>query len=599
MAWLLIVFTAGALTLDNQKNNTLGWDIFGYYLYLPAQFIYNDIGLEDHTWLDSIKEEYAPSNTWYQFHQQENGASVIQYTSGQAWLYAPFFAIGHAIALSTTYPADGFSAPYEWALNAGLFAYFALGVWLLVLLARRYFSEKWVAVGLLALYFGTNLIQLSGQYMLSPHIGIFILYSALLYVSDSYSRSRKSKHAWLIGLLCGLIILNRPTEIAVLLVPLLWGYGAQTSPGWKVAKKNPLDFLIVAGVMAFIGFPHLLYWKVTAGSWIHLSYENPAEGLDWTSPHTLPFLFSFRKGWFIYTPLALFAVAGIFLSRRRLRQVFVPTLLVLIISIYIMSSWTTWYYAGGSYSSRTLVNIYPILLLPLTLALKASWESRIRPVLVPLAIVLIAMNLMHAWQWNQGILDKTRMTSKAYKNLIFATEWKPEWEKDLLVYRTSETHQKMEHPEWYKTTALDSVPLNKAPIAQLQGKPAFELNQHNPYTPAWEKPFSDLTQKDHVWLRIKTEVWIPDSFASDTPPTLVVHAEHRGKSYAYRAYSSGDWSAHLGEWQTLAYEYLSPPVRLKSDVLKTYVWHRANEPVYLKNLTVEVLERKECCSKKP
>lgn len=593
MAWLLIVFTAGALTLDNQKNNTLGWDIFGYYLYLPAQFIYNDIGLEDKAWLDAVNETYAPSSTYYQFHEQPNGKSVIQYTSGQAWLYLPFFAVGHAIALSTAYPTDGFSAPYEWALNTGLLIYFAIGMWLLVLLTRRYFDEKWVAIGLLALYFGTNLIQLSGQYMLSPHIGIFILYSALLYVSDSYSRHRKIHHVWLIGLLCGLILLNRPTEIAALLIPLLWGYGAQTTPGWKVAKKNTFDLLIVGAVMLVIGFPHLLYWKLTAGSWIHLSYENPAEGLDWTHPHTLKFLFSFRKGWFIYTPIALFAVVGIFLSRKRLQQAFLPTILVLVISIYLMSAWTTWHYVGGSYSSRTLVNIYPVLLLPLTLSLKASWESQMRVFLMPVAALLVLLNLFQVWQWNQGILDKSRMTVKAYKNIFLATETKPEWEKDLLIGRSSDTHQAMDHPEWYATTLLDSVPLSKTKVEQEPNEEVFVLNAEAPYSPAWEKELSALTQKDHVWLRIEAEVWIPDSSQNEFPPTIVVHAIHNEKTYNYKAYSPENWRDHRGSWQIYSYEFLSPQVRLKSDVLKTYVWHRDADPVYLKSLTVEVLERKD------
>jgi len=37
---------------------------------------------------------------------------------------------------------------------------------------------------------------------------------------------------------------------------------------------------------------------------------NPGEGLELLQPHILKVLFSFRKGWFIYTPMMIFTVMG-------------------------------------------------------------------------------------------------------------------------------------------------------------------------------------------------------------------------------------------------------------------------------------------------
>ncbi len=36
------------------QRQVLAWDVFGYYLYLPAAFIHNDIALRDRTWTDRV-----------------------------------------------------------------------------------------------------------------------------------------------------------------------------------------------------------------------------------------------------------------------------------------------------------------------------------------------------------------------------------------------------------------------------------------------------------------------------------------------------------------------------------------------------------------
>jgi len=596
IAWALIVFTTIPSTWHSVGNNSISWDVFGYYLYLPALFIYHDIGLQDKEWLEEVKTTYEPSNSFYQFFEQPNGNQVIQYSSGQAVLYLPFFGVAHAIALVSDYPADGFSHPYELLLNVGMLSYFALGLWWLILVGRRFFKDHWVAIGLLCMYFGTNLFQIAAEYVVSPHIGLFMLYSALIYVSDSYSRRRKPVHALFIGILCGLILLNRPTEIVAIFIPLLWGYGNQTVPGWKIALKNPSDLLVSIGTAVLIGFTQLAYWKYTAGSWIHFSYENPAEGLDWLQPHTIDFLFSFRKGWFVYTPIAFFIVAGFILMKNRISQAWLPSLLVFVLSIYLMSTWTTWFYAGGSYSSRTMVNIYPVLFLPLTLAIKASLESRAKWIIGLIMISLVTLNLFQFWQWRNRIIDKTRMTAAYYQRIFLATETQPEWEKDLLVYRATTAHQNFSHPEWYAVSETTNLKFGEERQDTLLGPerlPAMRMDSQTPFTTAWSAAFSKITNKDHAWIRISADIWIPDTYDGEIPPMIVVHSEHKEKTYKYRTFHPDNWSLRRGQWQTFTYHYLTPPVRSKADRIKTYVWHSAASPVYVGEMKIEILERKE------
>src|SRR5687768_13678870 len=70
---------------DNGKM--IMWDSYGYYLYLPAIFIYDDPGFENRAWTDALMEKYHPSETFYQVAAGEGTKFTIKYSSGTAILW--------------------------------------------------------------------------------------------------------------------------------------------------------------------------------------------------------------------------------------------------------------------------------------------------------------------------------------------------------------------------------------------------------------------------------------------------------------------------------------------------------------------------------
>lgn len=90
---------------------TISWDVSGYYFYLPAFFIYQDV--KELSFKDSIMQKYAPTPYFGQaFEHEKSGNYVFKYSMGQAIMYLPGFTVAHAWAsLSQAYPADGFSFP--------------------------------------------------------------------------------------------------------------------------------------------------------------------------------------------------------------------------------------------------------------------------------------------------------------------------------------------------------------------------------------------------------------------------------------------------------------------------------------------------------
>jgi hypothetical protein len=98
---------------------TIGWDVSGYYSYLPAVFIYSD--LKKAAFLDTIIEKYQPTPGNIQGYNHPSGNFVFKYPMGQALQFLPWFVIGHTAAAFTNFPQDGFSWPYQAALGGGDF----------------------------------------------------------------------------------------------------------------------------------------------------------------------------------------------------------------------------------------------------------------------------------------------------------------------------------------------------------------------------------------------------------------------------------------------------------------------------------------------
>ncbi|MCS6917068.1 MAG: hypothetical protein NZM08_05240, partial [Chitinophagales bacterium] len=158
-----------------QSEATVGWDVSGYYQYLPALFIYRD--LKHCAYLDSVIIQYRFAPEMQQAHTHPlTGNCVFKYPSGLALTMLPFFLAGHAYALfSRSAPADGFSFPYQFAIGAGMFLYGLLGVFLLRLLLLRYFSDRVVALILLAYVAGTNYLNYAAVDQAMTHSVLFTI----------------------------------------------------------------------------------------------------------------------------------------------------------------------------------------------------------------------------------------------------------------------------------------------------------------------------------------------------------------------------------------------------------------------------------------
>lgn len=99
-------------SFERGNYGVIDWDNFGYYMSLPATFIYGDLKLKDNVWVKEAQRKYGLSSNYYQAHGIENGNHIVQYTAGMAFLYSRAFFASHLAATWSSYPADGLSQPH-------------------------------------------------------------------------------------------------------------------------------------------------------------------------------------------------------------------------------------------------------------------------------------------------------------------------------------------------------------------------------------------------------------------------------------------------------------------------------------------------------
>lgn len=411
---LAILFVALALALTMLNNgrwknhrDVVTHDVIGYYSYLPAAFIHHDlsfsfVGSDPDSWVGKIH-----------VHPSPNGGRYIKMTMGLAVLYLPFFLLGHLSAWIGGWPMDGFSPPYMfWLLFSALF-YLVAGLAALRRVLLRYFSENVTAVTLILIVLGTNLFHYSTFEAAMSHAFNFSLFSFFILLTMRWHEAPAAKTSFLIGFVAGLIVLIRPTNGIIALLFILWNVQQQgLCHRIQFLFRQWQDLLIILLSAFLILLPQFIFWKANTGQWLFYTYGE--EGFFFDKPRIWQGLFSYRKGWLVYTPLMLFALAGISLLRKKATEFLWPVVILLPLHIYIIFSWWDFSY-GGSFGARPMIEFYSILSVPL--AAVFSTFSRRKPfyrLLLAVMGLLVAFNLFQTLQYKYGIIHFAEMSKKAY-----------------------------------------------------------------------------------------------------------------------------------------------------------------------------------------
>ena len=408
----------------------IAWDVSGYYLYLPATFIYDD--LYELKFLPEIIEKYKPTPNINQAYSAGNGNMVMKYPAGLSILYTPLFFIAHISAKTLDYPADGFSLPYQIAIQLGGVLFAIIGLIFLRKILLQYFPDRTAGGLIILIALGTNFFNYATFDSANVHIWSFTLLSILTHQTMHWHHLATWPRALGIGACVGLAALVRPTEIIFAIVPILWGINNWESK--LLFFKNHYPQIIGAVLFTLaIGSIQFFYWKSATGNWVVYSYQD--QGFYWTRPHFIDVFFSYRKGWLIYTPLMLFALLGFAFWlgkwKKNIPPYMLPIICFFMVNTWIISSWDIWWY-GGSFGQRAMIPSYVLLAFPL--AHLINW-IKIKPwraiIFTPLFLACISLNLFQTYQAHWGPWEATYMNQAYYWRIFFKTDDNP-YDKILL-----------------------------------------------------------------------------------------------------------------------------------------------------------------------
>jgi hypothetical protein len=593
---ILISSILSVYRISNVDKNEISWDVLGYYLYLPATFIHHDPTLKDISWLKKENDDRKLAGTLYMITQNDKGETMYFFLMGMALFYLPFFFMAGAFASVTGMPVDGFSAPYQYLLVIGGIIYTIIGLFYLRKILKHYFSETISSLVMLIIVFGTNYINHLTIKNLETVNVLFMLVTIVIWNTIKWHDTFKGKYLLAIGIAMALMVLVKPSEAFIVLLPLLWNvtswetFKMKLKPLWE----NRAVILLIIGTCLIIALPQLLYWHSKTGKFIFDSYKNPGIGLDLTSPHIINALFSFRKGWLLYTPLMIFPLIGFYFLYKNNKSIFYAAIVYFLVSFYIIASWTEWWYGAG-FSLRPVIATYPILAICLgyflnyiqskTLSYKIAFGA--------IALFFIFLNQFQWWQYKNYILDPYR-TTRAYYTATFLKTKVTDADRELLrVYRDFSGGMVFKDRDKYQESLLLTMDFSDSNIKgnmTEDGNNFYKMKEDQEFLPIFENPINEITQKDHIWIKASMDIRFPKEF-DGLPPCMVLSMDRKEGPYGYSATEIKADTA-INQWRKIEVMYLTPEIRSGKDRVKCYIWKRGKSQFDIDNIKLEVYKKK-------
>lgn len=583
-----------------------GGDNMGYYLYLPAAFIYHD--------LHDLEKSYEARNRICNVNTQpgeiperipkykgdNNGSRVIKYTMGVAVLQSPFFFVIHLTQKISGNSAGGFEFPYFLAVFFSVLFYVLLGFYLLHKALLRWFSPGVTAVTMLVIFFATNLYYYTSFNIGMSHGYLFFLYCLLVYITPRFYDSPNWKNAVTLGFTSGMIALIRPAEAIAVFIPLLYGLGFKNSwvEKFNFIKLNRKYIVLTAIVILLVPLPQFYYWKVMSGHWLYDSY--PGEHFNFLKVHFAGGMFGWKNGWLSYTTVMLLVFPGIYFLWRNKNSFSLPVSFFLPLHIYIIYSWWGWTYTNG-FGSRPMVETYGLLALPLAAFLNwAKQFNTAKIILTPLLLFFAFINIFKVVQIEHGLYYSDDATWNFYKRRLL--KWGFDY-KDVVAFDNNEVQpgesklilvQRIAHEgfENQRQLVVDNGIKKEGNFSALL-KPGTIYNGVTQLRLGDTKALKGDYIKIIVWCYAES---IPDIFGSGRLVAEINDGAKNKKWVGIRIENkirrddkvNSIWGGEAGIWKPVHFFVKLPADYTGNEILKVYPWNPGNGNFRMDELDIEL-----------
>lgn len=367
---------------------------------------------------------------------------------GSALMWAPFFLLADALVhlanlFGAGIAADGYSAPYIYAVCYASALYGLLGVLLSYRLARRFTSEFAATLASVTIWLASPLIFYMYVQMPFAHsTGLFLtaLFLTIWFDTRDDGNTRRGWRAWMaLGLVGALMTITREQLGLFLLVPAVEAVGQYARQLRSPAAIGALGLRHALFVAAFVVAltPQLLVYQILNGA------PRPAGEvsgkLNWCSPHFIDTLVDFdpapdfwcpgasdftatfppfSRGAFVWSPVLAISLAGLPLLWRRNRLLTIALTTAFLAQTWINGAFGTTWHLTGAFGFRRLIECTPLFVVGLALICDRAIGRTSRAGLILAALALIG--------WNFGLVLNATVFN-AETNLRRGLTWPDVW----------------------------------------------------------------------------------------------------------------------------------------------------------------------------
>ncbi len=587
---ILFIAIISSMKFDGFTNHIIDGDGRGYYAYLPAIFIHHSL---DFTTLYDFEKSVQPRDYMGHYFINYENVKINKYYAGVALLLMPFFLMAWLFSWIFGLELTGYSILFQYFTLLGSIFYCLAGLFITYKLLRSFnFTYKLSVIIASVLLLGTNLFFYTFFASSSSHVYSFFAVALFLYFSRRTFYEFTLKNILYTSIALGLIVLIRPVNgLVVLLIPFL-------SPDIKALKNTFIKWIrsgksILISILPFliiISIQFIIFYIQTGKLFIWTYY---GEGFRFAEPEITNFLFSYRKGFFIYTPVMMLAVLGFIPLLIKKPIGFISGIIFLALAVYFLSSWWNWYY-GDSFGMRPMIDYYPFFAILLGYFIKIINIRYIRYFIFLLFGFAIFLNLFQTYQYEHLIIHHDSMNKEKYKYVFLKSG---DEYKNILGGSIEDTYKQIEkepfliHANNFDTIREHWVVLKKKIIGDtaLSGQRVCLYDSLTQYNAEVDVAIdSNLIGKDLVF--VKATLWKYDLTPKASLNALFV-AQITDKDEHQRFYKSFRLtevpSDTIKQWDESIIEFRMPKASAKDDQTKLFIWNPKLKDFYIDDVSIE------------
>lgn len=553
--------------IQNEFTCVCAYDGFGYYMYLPSFFENGSLDIQKE-WAEKLQHTYCSKDfVVYQLHPVQNSKYVNIYHMGLAFVQLPSYFIADQFASVLDYKQDGFSKPYHIAYLLNTLLFILLGIVYLRKLLLLFFDEWISGLTILILYACSNIYPTFIDAYQLTHLYLFTFNALILFHFFKFTKTEHKKYLVYSALFFGITCFVRPTQAIWGIIPLiiLWkNYGLTKKMIGLVA------FFPIAAIV--LNIPHLIYWKTIGGQWLLMNLHT--EEIVLTDPNFWKFLFSYRKGWLLYTPIFLLIIPGCIYLYRNNKNLFWAFGSLVFINIYILCSWECWWYAS-SYSSRVMVDSYPLLAVIIGFALVSIRKNKfLKTGTVLFILACLWLNTIQIIQMRKYYFHLERMSKEHYWYIFGKT--------DIPNYEDYRLEIDRGNLSW-----TENQKFKQDPNFSIASKKVFHLSKtltahQNTGTTVGKIELSELLATDETLFEISLRCR-----SNDSTVVTQLRFEQTGKHNTY-TWNSIELSKGLpqNQWNEITFKVNEAYLRHAKDFIQIYMVSEGNATVEIASVKV-------------